>query len=295
MLGRLFSSAAGHGRSPSSLESTTEERHTRNLLFLDAPLSSSPPSQGSAAGLRLGNFDDQNGFTIEDKDLRILIAQEDQERPTILFDTNISRGRGEYAGSLRSSKAAPSIKHERTASSVASSKSYFGSQAEITTSSVRSAAGAVNTRSRGSTMSGGQHNPPLPYSRDTESKDFDLLECMFGASSTKSGTKIHLIKSGNKNPILPSSPLASPAPFSSRTVRKPPSARAQTSNPISTDAGHASCDMVLITRIFTVAPPEDEKDMSESASKSTATLVEESGNPPGRSKPPKLRESKYIC
>ena len=294
MLGRLFSSAAGHGRSSSSLESTTEERHTRNLLFLDGPLSSSPPVQGSAAGLRLGSFDDQNGFTIEEKDLRILIAQEDQERPTILFDTSISRGRGENASSLKSPKAAPSIKHERTASSAASSKSYFGSQPEITTSSVRGPTGTFNTRSRGSTMSGGQHNLPPSSSRDTDSKDFDLLECMFGASSAKSGTKIHIIKSGNKNPILPSSPLASPAPFNSRTVRKPPSVRAQTSSTTSTNTGHAY-DMVLITRIFTVAPPEDEKDLSESASKSTATLVEESGEPAGRSKPPKLRESKYIC
>jgi hypothetical protein len=292
MLGRLFSSAAGHGRSLSSVEATTEEKHTRNLLFSDTPLSSSPLFQGAAAGLRLGNFDDHNGFMVEEKDIRIIVAQEDQERPSILFDSNNLRGRAESPSSPQSPKAVSAIRHERKISSAASSKSYFGSQTEtLVSSSMRSATGALHTRSRCSTTSG-QYPPPLSTLRDIDSRDFDLLECMFGASSAKSGTKIHLIKSSNKLSRVPSSPVVSPVAASNKNVRKPPLGRAQTSGSPSTNTGHASCDMVLITRIFTVAPPESERETPDTPSKSTASLVEEPVDSSGRLKPPKLRESK---
>lgn len=295
MLGRLFSSAAGHGRGPSSLESATEEQHTRSLLFSDTPLYPSPPSQELAAGLRFGSFDDHNGFMIEEKDMRILLAQEDQERPSILFDTNLLRSRSENASPSQIPKNVPSIRHERTVSSAAPSKLYFGSQPEtVISSSLRSPTSAFQTRNRSSAMSGGQNPPPSSSLRDTDSKDSDLLECMFGASSAKSGTKMHVwSKPGDKLSRVPSNPLVSPATMNGRSVRKPPLVRAQTSSlPFPTNIGYGASDMVLITRIFTVAPPELEKEASEIALNSTATLIEESEDLPERSKPSKLRESK---
>lgn len=299
MLGRLFSSAGGHGRSPSSLESATEEQHTRNLLFFD-----SPPLQGLNTGPRFGSFDDHNGFDVREGDIRILIAQNayaDQDRPSILFDTSPSKLRSEKGSVPQSPKPIPTMRHERTTSSIAPTKSYFTLQPDTTAPpSPRSPPGAFQTRSRGSTTSGGQPGHQSASLREAESKDVtnEILACAFGASSsTKSGTRMHVIRSSNnKVPRVPSNPVMSPAAVTGRNAPKPTLVRAQTSGlPFLADSGPGSDDLVLITRLFTVAPPDLEKDASEDASKLTATLLEDFISSPGRSKPPKLREKKTLA
>ena len=226
-------------------------------------------------------------------------AYADQERPSILFDTSMSKLRSEKANVPHSPKPVPAMRHERTTSSVAPIKSYFALRPETTVPpSLRSPTGAFQTRNRSSTISGGQPAQPSASLRDAESKDFttELLACAFGASSsTKSGTRMHVIQSSNKLSRVPPSALVTPVAINSRTVHRPTLIRSQTSGLPSSDSAPGSDDMVLITRLFTVAPPDIEKDTSEDLSKSTAALSKDLIEAAGRSKPPKLREKKTLA
>ncbi|KAI9724084.1 MAG: hypothetical protein M1812_000803 [Candelaria pacifica] len=106
MLGRLLHTAASSlspsgsssPRSPTEIESVTEETHTRNLLFPDAsllnqsqdhafPLSNAPLSLGPAAS---STFDDKGDITLDSsRDIRVIIAQDatSSQGKMVLFDS----------------------------------------------------------------------------------------------------------------------------------------------------------------------------------------------------------------
>ena len=227
--------------------------------------------------------------------MRIILAQEDQERPSILFDTSGCH----HAPTPQSPKGASAMRRGETAPSSGPTKSYFALESgNNPPPSVRSSVGAFQARGRGSTFSGGQAGQQSSSVRDSESRDVtnDLLECMFGASSsTKSGTRMHVIKGSIKLSRIPSSPFESQVAVNSRTNRKPTYVRAQTSSVPSSDTGHSSSDMVMVTRIFTVAPPvssDSGKEAQERHLGPAVTLPEGSAGSPGPMKPPKLREKK---
>jgi hypothetical protein len=281
MLGRLLSSASFTKR-PAELESSTDEAHTRQLLFPHAQT----PIQS--------NFDDKGGLELDvTRDFRIILAQDaggEENDGSVLFDSNAPDVQNSTAGTDTSTgqdRATGQLGHKRGASSTTTPQSPGSplSPKLAQPVSLGSFHGPFHSRGRSSTLSGTFYGPE---NREVDTKDATktFLNCMFGSSSTvKSGssTKMHIISADNSNI---SSSVTNPT--STRTTdpqglaeqrRREPLTRAHTYGTARLgsipEAGlQTTRDTVLITRMFNVVVPE-EKDsaMSESTEQASSEAV----------------------
>ncbi len=281
MLGRLIQ---GYSKVPPSLESTTEEAHSRSLLWPQhlhehtrGLLASPPTTPVGSPTFRIGPFDDKGGLDLnESKDIRIIVAQDafaSTDRPTVLFDTQHQPA---------SQRGGPNTKPEQPIP--------WNAQ----------------QRNRSSTVSGPSANWSRPL-RDPENNDklHRLLDCMFGVTSatkSESSTKLHVLFSGSDQPTSPSIPT----PSASRVSPRAPLLRSRTSiqvGPASKSPNHSrddasgAEDVILVTRMFTVALPESKEQIlrSEDLETSGAASAHPSGQRSdsfGTGKKPKLVEKK---
>jgi hypothetical protein len=264
MLGRLLSSTPFTKR-PSDLESSTDEAHTRHLLFPHAT------SQAQSS------FDDRGGLELDiSRDFRILIAQDaggEENDGSVLFDTNspdvqsVATGADARPGQDR---GAGQLGHRRGASFATSPQSprsplspKLGQPAPLGTSF-----GTFQSRGRSSTVSGSAGGLE---GRELDAKDATktFLNCMFGSSSTVktgSSTKMHVI-SANASSISSSAS----GPNSTRMMDNPGLGEQRRREPLTRAHTYASArlgsipesglqttqDTVLITRMFNVLLAED--------------------------------------
>lgn len=292
MLGRLIQ---GYGRG-GQLESTTDETHTRTLLWpevqSDARSSSvSPPTTpfGSPT-IRVSPFDDRAGLELnESRDLRLIVAQDafgTNDRPLLLFDTHPVTPK--ESPTLPKANVSPQPAPQSHQSHQSHTMGHF--------------------RNRSSTISGGLASWMRP-NKDSESTDHlgNVLDCMFGVSSaTKSGssTKLHFLP-GDRGPV---SDLSSRAPTSNIPTTGPTrapliraktamnTAGAQSSQSTAKTADTEPRDAILVTRMFSVTLPETQdglKQRTSSLGEATSASpkdVSSSTSVPG--KKPKLVEKK---
>jgi hypothetical protein len=270
MLGRLIQGSRGI----TGLESTTEETHTRGLLFPtqhDAKTSfSSPPiTPIGSPTFRVGPFDDRGGLELNENKVRIIVAQDalgTMDRGLLLFDSQHQPAKGD-------------------------------AQPPQTT---------PQQRLRSSTVSGLSANWSRP-TRESESNDKvnRLLDCMFGASSasmakrSESSTKMHVLfstKDSQSSPSQPSPTIQKSAPVRAPLLRSrtsnPPPATPKSPTPASDETAE---DVILITRMFTVLLPESKEPVRTATGES---LPEDPQQSPTRSdsfgtgKRPKLVEKR---
>ena len=281
MLGRLIQ---GHSKVSPSLESTTEETHSRSLLWPQhlpeharGLLSSPPTTPVGSPTFRIGPFDDRGGLELnETKDVRVIIAQDafgSMDRPSVLFDTHHQPA---------SQKGGPNTKPEQPIP------------------------WNVQQRNRSSTVSGPSANWSRP-TRDPENNDklHRLLDCMFGVTSatkSESSTKLHVLFSGSDHPASPSIPSPSlnrlppraPLLRSRTSIQVAPALKSPTS---SRDDASVTEDVILVTRMFTVLLPESKEQVprSEEVEMRDQAPADSSGhrsNSFGTGKKPKLVEKK---
>lgn len=263
-------------------ESVTDDAHTRNLLFGHSEnvfnLTTSPPGSpfGSPA-LRPTSFDDHGGIELEEKDVRVLLAQDAYSGaagPTLLFDSKV-----------------PS----NTTTSTAKPHPVARSQLPTTWRNAQSPTEKMEEtfRSRSSTFSG----PQSSWGKATKDgpKEDTWLECMFGApSSTKtaSSTKMHII-SGKSRPISVSERLPKRVPENIEPRRKAPLARAHTSGqpPTLSTLEENTRDILLVTRLFHITLEDNAKVVSPQSDPANSEHVPFLGGD-GPTKPPKLVELK---
>lgn len=263
-------------------DSVTDDAHTRNLLFGNSEhiynLTTSPPASpfGSPA-LRPSSFDDHGGVELEEKDVRVLLAQDaylGSAGPTLLFDSRQSSSTG-----ASTTKPQPVTR----------------SQLPTTWRNTQDSADKLEEtfRSRSSTFSGTQTSWGKPV-KDMPKED-TWLECMFGApSSTKtaSSTKMHII-SAKSRPINVSERLPKKASENVESRRKAPLTRAHTSGqpPTLSTLEENHRDMLLVTRLFHVTLEDNAKvvsPQSDSRNNDYNTALGGGSLP----KPPKLVELK---
>ncbi|KAJ9652162.1 hypothetical protein H2198_008547, partial [Neophaeococcomyces mojaviensis] len=291
MLASLFRGNTGQ-RSSQYIESVTDDAHTRSLLFGQSQhvfnlANSPPPSPFGSPSQRPTSFDDQGGLELEEKDVRVLLAQDavgGDERPTLLFDNKrlVDAGAG-----TASRKNQPEV------------RTHLPDIWRASQSPTQERA-AENFRNRSSTFSGSQSSW-AKANRDLTPKGDPYLECMFGApSSTKtaSSTKLHIIPANPRQSNAPERLARRPLDHSEQQKRTPLS-RALTSGQQPTLSTYDdNRDSVLITRLFHVALDEDSKvaDTRTAVSAGGQDAVPVSSHPmegPQTTwKPPKLVERK---
>ena len=297
MLGRLLHTAAtslnpaAYGRNPFTLESATDEEHTRSLLFPDStllqhsshayPLQNGPPSpltQGS------GGFDDRGGLDLDlNKDFRVIIAQDalgDQDEPCVLLDTQASvdqSGGGPRTPQTGPSKTSP--RHRRGASQYnMHSPLSPTSPTQTVRNSTGNAGGAfLKPRIRSATIS--LNESDAGPAQDTRDDTKTLLNCMFGSSllgHKGTSTKMHILN-GDGSPGSSAGAKVSLVREGDGTIRKDtrqrvPLSRAHTygaqsavpsvSQNRAVDSSRSQNEAVLLTRVFAVNLPEP-KDTDE--------------------------------
>ena len=281
MLGRLIQ---GQAKAPPSLESTTEEAHSRSLLWPQhlpdhtrGLLSSPPNTPVGSPTFRIGPFDDRGGLELnETKDVRVIVAQDafgSMDRPNVLFDTHHQPASQKGGPKTRSEQPIP---------------------------------WSVQQRNRSSTVSGPSANWSRP-TRDPENNDklHRLLDCMFGVTSatkSESSTKMHVLFSGSDHPTSPSVPSPSlsrgppPAPLmrSRTSIQVAPALKSPTS---SRDDASVTEDVILVTRMFTVLLPESKEQVPRSEEVEIRGQASADSSGPrsdsfGTGKKPKLVEKK---
>lgn len=269
MLANLLRGATNY-RNPQVLDSLQDDAHTRNLLFGQSsqPYSyfNSPPSSpfGSPT-LRPSTYDDQSGLELDERDVRIVLAQDahgGEDKPTLLFD------------SKRSQEPQSPGRHDSTAD-------------------------IAPPRNRSATISGASAQWGQPI-RETVVREDAFLECMFGVTSaTKvaSSTKMHIIPASEK-PVTPQNKSQIKPPDSPDSRKRTPLQRSRTTAQFSVlPIVENDRDSLLITRLFHVSLPENEQVSTEIKTKATATVEayeHESADvsPSQPAKPPKLVERK---
>lgn len=237
MLASLFRGTSSQ-RHSQYIESVTDEAHTRNLLFGQSQLvshfaTSPPPSPFGSPALRPSSFDDQSGLEFDERDVRILLAQDahgGDDRPTVLFDSWSLRDAPNEAQKVTRSPLPTNWRPEAQA------------------------------RNRSSTFSENQSSWTKSI-RDAP-KDDPFLECMFGVPSsakTASATKLHVIPAQTRD--WKASERGPRRPSDKNDRRRAPLARAHTSgqqlNISALDL--RGRDALLVTRLFHVTLDQNVK------------------------------------
>lgn len=297
MLGRLLSTAAStlnpssySTRNATQLESVTEEEHTSGLLFPDASLlrrsnALAYPLQttfNSPNASNAGAFDDRGGLELDSvKDFRVIVAQNalGDRDPCILLDTDApsadsaSHGLGINPQAFEASGA----RHSRAVSSISrgSRRGLLSQSSAVEPSPLSTAADARRSspmgssafsraRGRSTTLSpaGGWHDSG--HSRNADSNDSGLLNCIFGSSAFSyrgSSTKMHIISADEEPGRTANVPSGARSPLP----------RAYTTGSTSTTMGPnrggdpkpPSKVTVLLTRMFSVNLPESAESSDE--------------------------------
>lgn len=276
MLGRLLS-AAPFVKRPSELESSTDEAHTRHLLF--------PHTTGQAQS----SFDDRGGLELDlSRDFRILIAQDaggEENDGSVLFDTNAPDVH-HAATSADARQGQELLGHRRGASSATSPQSPRSplSPKLAPPPPLGPSFGSFHSRGRSCTISGsagGLEGRELDFKDATKT----VLNCMFGSSSTVrtgSSTKMHVISanasSTSSSTAGPSSTRVMEPPGVGEQKRREPPTRAHTYSSarlgsIPESGLQTTRDTVLITRMFNVLLPEDRDLTMADNAESTPTDV----------------------
>jgi hypothetical protein len=250
MLGRLIQ---GYGKSPSSLESTTEEAHSRSLLWpthigdSTYGFPASPPSTPiSSPSFRIGPFDDRGGVGVaEAHNLRVVIAQDafgSLDKQLVLYDSH-------KTPSDTSPRKAPAPR----------------ATLRDGTKSRNQQPGPMHQRNRSSTIGG----PASAWTRLGRESDGDdkvnrLLECMFGnTSTTKSdaSTKMHVLLSGSDSAPaqLSTASMATARPNLPRALTSQTTTKLARANQGSWEDPNGDQDVILITRLFAVPLPDSKK------------------------------------
>lgn len=272
MLASLFRGSTGQ-RNSQHIESVTDDAHTRSLLFGHAHhvlnlTTSPPPSPFGSPTVRGGSFDDRAGLDLEERDIRVLLAQDvysGEERPRLLYDS-------------RRPQDAPSSQHERQDPA----RSPLPSTWRPSQSSRDRHEDSF--RNRSSTFSESQSSWSK-VNRDVSSKDEPFLECMFGVPSstkTSSSTKMHVIPAKNRQHNAPERPPKR-APDSRDLGKRGVLARSHTSGHQSTlsSLDLDNRDALLVTRLFHVTLDENVK---------IVNTKENAQSPDGQQQPVKLVE-----
>lgn len=238
MLASLFRGNSGQ-RQSQYIESVTDDAHTRNLLFGQSQhvshfAASPPPSPFGSPVLRPSSFDDQSGLELEERDVRILLAQDahgGEDKPTLLFDSWSSGDRHDEG-------------QRNTRSPLPADWRPEG-----------------QSRNRSSTFSESQSSWAKP-AREAAPKDDPFLECMFGVPSsakTTSATKLHVIPAKNRK--WNASERGPRRPSDNNERRRAPLARAHTSaQQLSLSSMNLrGRDALLVTRLFHVPLNESVK------------------------------------
>ena len=323
MLGRLLGSVRpGSQTAATSLESATEEQHTRSLLFPQAdqdyfssrfrPIS--PLSPSITAPSRSGEYDDRGGLDLEQNDLRITIAQDgigDQDEPVVLLDTDVSNAAISNSHGVQSTRLGGSS-HRRGLSYAQNAAITHGGSVQRTLpqSPLASPTGYFQPRNRSSTMT--SSNTTALEASEVEKRESlrAILGCMFGTSPSSraaSTTKLHFIPAIARNESGLS--LSSP-PQANREVDDGPRSRvreplarahtygSQTTRPARdaltpTEQGNSQ-DMLLLTRLFSVPLPESSETVPPEAPTQEGSETQPASNQikVQRVKPRKLKEKK---
>jgi len=272
MLASLFRGTSSQ-RTSQSIDSSTEDAHTRYLLFGQSQhgfssATSPPPSPFGSPGLRPSSYDDRGGLELEEKDIRVLLAQDaygGNEKPTLLFDSR------KPVDSSSPSQSQPIV------------RSPLPSDWGLSQGSANRAEDAF--RNRSSTFSSTQSSWSKA-NRVLVPKDDPFLDCMFGdPNQTKpaTSTKMHIIPAGLRHPNAPERPPKRPSE-NTETRKRAPLGRAHTSgqHPVLPHIEDHNRDCLLITRLFHITLTEEAK------------VVAKPVSPGGRApdKAPKLVERK---
>lgn len=250
MLASLFRGSTGQ-RTSQHIESVTDDAHTRSLLFGHAQqvfnlTTSPPPSPFGSPPVRGGSFDDRSGFELEERDIRVLLAQDvysGEERPKLLFDSR----------KPQDTSFSHNERHDPTRSPLPpnwrSSQGFRDRHDD-------------HLRNRSSTFSESQSSWSK-VNRDVTSKDDPFLECMFGVtSSTKmsNSTKLHVVPAKNRQSNA-SERLPKRATETRELGKRGALARSHTSGnqPTLSALDLDNRDAVLVTRLFHVALDENMK------------------------------------
>lgn len=262
-------------------ESVTDDAHTRNLLFGQSEnvfnLTTSPPASpfGSPA-LRPTSFDDHGGLELEEKDVRVLLAQDaysGSAGPTLLFDS-----RRPLDTTIPTGKPNPA-----TRSQLPTTWRNTQGSSEKTEEAPRNRSSTFS----GTQSSWGKATKELP-------REDPLLECMFGApSSTKtaSSTKMHMIPAKSR-PINAADRPPKKAPENVEPRRKAPLTRAQTSGqqPTLSTFEENDRELLLVTRLFHITLEDNAKVVSPQSNPTSDEQNASGAESPA--KPPKLVELK---
>ena len=235
MIGRLLQTAASSfsqhasSRPQTSLESVTEETHTRDLLFPDiivlrASQQNALPSHSSrmpATAKEAVNHDDNGGLDIAyPNDIRIIIAQDANSRhhqPQVLYDSRPSKDCSNVESlqkecsvassqrlstrgkSLTNPSLQPSGRHQTTNSSIfSSSQTLPKSPVSLLSPGSRFRCITGDSQARQTSFEQPLCNHDTQQSRvttDTKEEIDALLGCMFGAPGFRlePSTKVHVI------------------------------------------------------------------------------------------------------
>lgn len=272
MLANLFRGSSQRGNQLN--DSVIEDAHTRSLLFghsqhvFNLP-GSPPPSPFGSPALKSGSYDNRGGLELEEKDIRVLLAQDaygGDEKPTLLFDSKKSTDDISPSGKGQPAPRAPLPPNWRPPGGSAD-------KAEDT------------SRNRSSTFSGSQSSWSKA-NRDLAPKDDPFLECMFGnqnLAKPATSTKMHIIPARARHTNA-SERLPKRTPETLEQRRRAPLNRAHTSGQHPTLPGleDSSRDCLLITRLFHITLNEEAKIVAKPTSPGVRAA----------DKPPKLVERK---
>ncbi|KAF2871755.1 folliculin-interacting protein N-terminus-domain-containing protein [Massariosphaeria phaeospora] len=300
MLGQFFNSRKGAGPQPTTtLDSATEESHTRHLLYPETNTLCHPDGQPyplHGAALTLGSAHDGPLPEIDlefPRDCRIIIAQDESSAmpKTVLFDSKPSPPRADsptlpntrsraFAGAASASTAGPTFGglHARRASLVT----------ESSTPRSPTAGGFTRTRTRGNSISSmpniDEHSHIQAKAQAHARESTDLvnvcLDCMFG------NTPMNFRGNSNKIHIVPLDPKVSEPNTQALNLQDatnslgraegfrrrshlaksytpsnipPELPRAESSESMSKEPRRRT---ILITRMFSVTIPDEEHDTS---------------------------------
>jgi hypothetical protein len=299
MLGQFFSGRRGAPAHPSptaTLDSATEESHTRHLLYPDSSTLAHPDGQPyplHGAALSLGTAHDGPLPEIDlefPRDCRILIAQDESKsaHKTLLFDSK--------PGPLRSESPTRSGTRSRAFGAPAGTStvgpSYGGLHARraslVTEPAPRSptVAAFARSRTRGSSISSmpniDEHAQTQAKAQAKSKESTDLvnaaLECMFGNTPMNyrgNSNKIHIVplQSQQADPHAATPPMQDGTNSLGRSEglrRRSNLAKSFTPGNIppelapgessSVAAKESTRRTIFITRMFSVTIPDDEQD-----------------------------------
>lgn len=324
--------AAYGSRNTTHLESVTEEEHTSGLLFPDAsllrrssthayPLQTAFNSPNASAA---GAYDDRGGLELDPvKDFRVVIAQNalGDRDACVLLDTRASpesatqghsQGQGQGLGIDPQVFGNTGAKHTRTMSSISrgsrrarvsaphnslTDSSPFSAAVDAKRAAPTSPGAFTRARGRSSTLSFGGGSHDSYHSRQSDSSDSGLLNCIFGSSAFSyrgSSTKMHIV-GGDDELEKPASGFSGGRAVESGSLPHSNAARSPLSRAYTTGSSSdllsssrgSDCRppakiTVLVTRMFSVNLPEageSSSDHRDSATSAHRESLPESGFP----------------